>query len=498
MKFSYLITLLPFFLLIASAAALEDNNYFSVSENGTYSCIFVNLPQDLDVNTVDSSISSIIFSDKEKSPWIDTTENEFVINPGMLTRVPVCFYHKGLKEGDYSFYELNLSSNELGLSKGVKGGVCITDYEDVDSADNADENTNICDLLNNRADIFDAQFRYPYMEARPGEVIKNSVYVTSYAKIRIQFSMETDMDNDLSKWTATADPANPMNSKSFSVKAPDYEGTYNMILRAHILGCELDLCRSTVIGRVKVSQNATRTGFVANVVPKNLNIKDASNISLKLLITNYEEEMNFSISASSEPGMDISPQKKEVRIKQNSFASIDFIAVPASGKDTLYEINFDILSDKNEEHTTTAYISFGELLSDAKREAEEIIEDARKSGDKDTETFVLEKLNDWEEERENLDYGEELGSYEDFKKSLEEAKKGNINKTTDKNDQNETTSRPPVKYQEDETAEFNWLLVIIPLIIVIAIVVVFIIKKSQNVSEKYEYPGFDEETLERG
>ncbi|MBN2101616.1 MAG: hypothetical protein JW716_01965 [Candidatus Aenigmarchaeota archaeon] len=498
MKLFAFVTVFFILISIVSVSAIEDNNYFSVSENGTYSCIFLNLPQDLDINRVDEPLVSKILSDREKSPWIDITDNEVLINPGMLTRTPVCFYHEGQREGSYSFYELNVSSDYLGVNKGVKGGICITKYEDMDESDNASATTNICDLLNSQADIFDAQFRYPFIEARPGEVIKNSVYVTSYAKIRISFSMETDMDNDLSQWTETADPRSPMNSKSFSIKAPDYEGTYNMILRAEIVGCGLDLCRSTTIGRVKVSENATRTGFVANVVPKNLNIKDASNVSLKLLITNYEEEMDFSISVSSEPGMKMTPETKSIIIKQNSFASVDFVAEPTAGSDTLYEISFNVLSENNEEHAATAYISFGELLTDAKREAEQIINDARENGDKETETFVLERLNEWEEERENYDYGEELGSYEDFKKSLDEAKKGNIpdkntgvdkplNKTTKGND-----SPPP------EPAEFNWLIVIIPLIIIIAIVAFFIYKRTQNISEKYEYPGFDEKGFDDG
>ena len=499
MKLSVFVSVFFILLSALSVSAIEDNNYFSVSENGTYSCIFLNLPQDLDVNRIEEPLTSQILSDKDKSPWIDITDNEVLINPGMLTRTPVCFYHEGQREGSYSFYELNVSSDYLGVNKDVKGGICITKYEDIDESDNVSETTNICDLLNNHADIFDAQFRYPFIEARPGEVIKNSVYVTSYAKISVSFSMETDMDNDLNQWTETADPGNPMTSKSFSVKAPDYEGTYNMILRAEIVGCGLDLCRSTTIGRVKVSQNATRTGFVANIVPKNLNIKDASNVSLKLLITNYEEEMDFSISVSSEPGMKMTPESKTIRIEQNSFASVDFVAEPISGRDTLYEITFNVLSEDNEEHTATAYISFGELLTDARREAEQILEDARQNGDTETETFVLERLSDWEEERENYDYGEELGSYEDFKKSLEEAKKGNINNNAgSETSKNNGTSTGDGQHEPSQTdaGDFNWLIVIIPLIIIIAVVAFFIYRKTQNISEKYEYPGFDEENFE--
>ena len=85
--FVFLITLL---LMVSVTFALEDNHYFSVNESGEYSCIYVNLPQDLDVNTVSSPIKSVISSDKVNSPWIDTTESTVTINPGMLLAVIAC------------------------------------------------------------------------------------------------------------------------------------------------------------------------------------------------------------------------------------------------------------------------------------------------------------------------------------------------------------------------------------------------------------------------
>lgn len=503
MKPLYALTAMLLIILAAPGAyPLEDNYYFSVPKNGSYSCIYLNLPQDLDVNSVNSPVNSLIKSDKMLSPWIETTETQITINPGMLRREPVCFYHEGKSEGDYSLYRMSVSANDLSVKKDVKGGICITGYKDFDtSSENTTSETNICDLLNNNADIFDAQFRHPYIEAKPGEIIKNSVYVTSYAKIRIDFDIETDITNDLDPWITAANPDEPIITKSFSVKAPSTQGTYDMIIKGSILGCDLELCKKTTIARIKVDQDAERNGFVINSIPKNINVKDSSDVNLKLLITNYEDEMNFSVSASADPGMKITPEKKTVKIDKNSFTTIEFTATPASSDYTSYVITFDVLSSTNEEHIAKSYISFGELLTDAKREADDIIRTAKENDDKETETFVLEKLDEWEEEREELDYGEELATYEDFKKSLEEAKKGNIEKNDDdedddeKDDEREITNGGSVNEGGDKTPEggFDWFFIIIIVVVAIAAgSAFFIYKKTQNVSEKYDYPEFEE------
>ena len=485
-------------LSAASAESIESGKYFSVPSGERYTCFYINLPQDLDVNSVGSAVQAEIMSDKEKSPWVDTTSVFVKVNPGMLTRQPICFYHENKNDGDYSFFEINISSKELSREKTIEGGVCVTSYADVDSGTETNV-TDVCSLLSKSADIFDVQFRYPYMEARPGEIIRNMVYVTSYAKVRMKFFVETDLKTTLDEWTVATSSSNPSFSKGFDIRAPSAEGDYFVIVRGSIMGCRLESCKKTAIARIKVEKNVTRKGFSLNVVPKNLNIKNAQNITLKLLITNYENEMNFSISVLTKPKVLIIPEKAEIEISKNSFKSKEFTLSLPSKENTLYKIRFDVISNSGEEHTTTAYISVGELLTDAKREVESILRKAKSKGDKKTETFVLKKLEEWEEMRRETDYGEELASYEEFKKAIEEAKKGRIKNEDNKKEEVFKDKGDGYESYEEEKNNENGMLDIILIIIIIGaavgIIVFVLIKKSKNVSETYEYPQFDDESF---
>ena len=142
LAFSVPLLVISFFLILPHAAgALDDNLYFSVSPESSYSCIEVNLPQDLGKD-ITSAIDSYIELDKAKNPWADVTYNKVGLRPGMQTKSPVCFYHPGAKEGDFSFYSIELTSQELGVSREINGGFCLSSTED---ADTLPETSNICD-----------------------------------------------------------------------------------------------------------------------------------------------------------------------------------------------------------------------------------------------------------------------------------------------------------------------------------------------------------------
>ena len=107
--------------------ALESDLYFSIPPDSQYNCIDVNLPQDLGTETVAGQVSSYIELERAKNPWADVTYSKAELRPGMQTKSPVCFYHPEAKEGDFSFYTIELSSQDLGVSKEISGGFCVSD-----------------------------------------------------------------------------------------------------------------------------------------------------------------------------------------------------------------------------------------------------------------------------------------------------------------------------------------------------------------------------------
>ncbi|MCK5017715.1 MAG: hypothetical protein KAS32_11690, partial [Candidatus Peribacteraceae bacterium] len=446
-------------MVLPSVSALDADSIFSVEPGGSYKCIYVNLPQDLGLSSLDSTTETVIEIDKVQSPWADMTYNKVVLEPGVMNKNPVCFYYSGKEEGEFSFYNIKMSSLSLGISNSISGGLCVSDYEDVDVGVDVGEGTDICAMLNQNADIIDLSFKEDITQAKPGDIVEKTLYITSYANLNIRLSIATSLQEDFGDPVVKTSPSNPMVKKTFKVKAPERDGEFEMTIMAQAEGCNLYACKKQKKTTLSVTEKG-KEGFTVSAIPKNINLKDPEETILRVIISNYEESQEFTIEASSDPVTDIEPETKTVEVDKDEEITTVFKVMPR--EDDLYKINFKITTGKSEKLLTT-YISLGELLTDAYRHSEDVERDSEPS----LRDQIIAARDQFESSYDDSEYGEEFDEYEDFRNTLDDLKQTSENKPEDK-----------PKPEPKEEPGFNWFIVIIPIVIVVAVLVFVAYKKA--------------------
>ncbi len=466
--FPFVIT---FLLLVPLGSSLEGGTILSVEPGTGYKCVYVSLPQDLGMSYVDRTLETVIEVDKGESPWTDTTYSKVVMEPGVLNKNPVCFYYSEKEEGDFSFYSISLSSRDIGVSSSISGGLCVSGYEDVDTGVDMENETDICKLLNENADIIDLSFKEEVTQAKPGEIVTKTLYITSYANLRIRLSIATNLQNDFGEPVVTTSPSNPTAMKTFKVKAPEREGEFEMIVNAQAEGCEIQACKKQKKGTISVTTKE-KEGFTASVIPENINLKEAGETIFRVVISNYDESQDFLIEASSSPSMNIEPESKTVNLGENEEKTTVFKAFP--GEEDLYKIEFKITSEKSEK-LLTSHISIGELLTDAFRYSEA----SEKVSTPDIREEIRNARIEYEEKYKTTSYGEDVNEYENFIDTIDELKKTSESGGNGKDE------------KEPKEEGFNWLFLVIPVIVIVVIILLFIAYKRSKVASSgyqgYEY-----------
>ncbi|UCC91745.1 MAG: hypothetical protein JSV39_00520, partial [Candidatus Aenigmatarchaeota archaeon] len=327
------------------------------------------------------------------------------------------------------------------------------------------------------ADIIDLSFKEDVTKAKPGDVVSKTLYVTSYANLRVKLSIATNLQNDFGNPIVTTSPSRPMASKTFNVEAPEREGDFEFIIRAEAEGCEIQACKKQKKGLLSVTAKG-KEGFTASVIPKNINLKEAREITFRVIISNYDEPQDFLIEASSDPGLTIEPGSKNVRVGKDDEKTISFKASP--GNEKLYNLEFKITSGKSEK-LLTSYLSIGELLTDSRR----YVKAEERRSTPDIREEMRRAKEEYEESYNTTSYGEDINDYENFIDTIDEIKEGST--TVDEKKQDE----------EPEGLGFDWLFLAIPVIVIVIIVLLLVAYKKSKAAgsgyqgyQRYDYPRF--------
>lgn len=465
--------LVAFILIIPPASSLETGTVFSVSPGTGYKCVYVSLPQDLGVTSLESTAEAEITVNRDNSPWTDMTYSKVVMQPGIMSKSPVCFRYSEKEEGDFSFYSITLSSRELDVSSSINGGLCVSSYEDVDTGVDMDSDSDACSLLNTNADLIDLSFKEDVTPAIPGEIVTKTLYITSYANLEVKLSIATNLQNDFGEPVVTTSPSKPMASRKFKVKAPEREGEFDIIVNARAEGCSIQACNKQKKSVISVN-GAGKQGFSASVIPKNINLKEAGEVILRVVISNYGETEEFLIEPKSSPSAEITPESKTLTVEKDGEGTAVFKL--SAGEEDLYRVEFKV-STENSEKLLTSYVTVGELLKDAISYSSSVQEEYPDiSGD------VEDALDGFETSYSTNSYEEDVDDYEDFLDQIDEMKeKSNGNGGTSNGD-NGTTGE----------AGFDFLLLAIPIIIVIAVVLILFAYKKSRSAGPGQYGGYTE------
>jgi hypothetical protein len=476
MRWAVLGFILCLALSAAGAAAIENNQYFTMSPNETMGCVYVNLPQDMGVASVNSSTVSIV---ETNSPWVKMSYSKITVDPGVLIKVPICFYPPKRTEGEYSYYSIKIYSPFTGIYEESKGGFCVSSHGDVDSGVDATNTTDICNLMNDNSDIFDVQFKEDVVYAEPGQSVVNTVYLTSYAEVRVSARIETAVQNDFSPLNLSLSSDHPLAAKRITFKAPSKEGNYTVRIIGEINNCRS--CHKEAASRIVVKSGAGRSGFTASVVPNNINIKSGASTTFRVVITNYDAKTAFAVKAEGFPNtVKISPPNTSVMVDSEEENTIKFYVTPPADSEDTYRLEFTVRSDGGQ-RLLEAYLSVGELFTDALREIAQDKNEVKSTQFNDEADDIF---SNWKSEYDDTGYGDDLGSYDEFKNDINASKSRYTNKTKPgtTGPGNGSGERQPVP-----VVGIDWTLVIIPVIIVIA-VLVFILYRKSRVVDEFQYP----------
>jgi hypothetical protein len=350
----------------------------------------------------------------------------------------------------------------------------------VDSGVDATNTTDICNLMNDNSDVFDVQFKEDVVYVEPGQSVVNTIYLTSYADVRVNARIETTVQNDFSQQSLPLSSDYPVAAKRITFRAPSKEGNYTVRIIGDIDNCRS--CHKEAVSRIIVKSGAERRGFTASVVPKNINIKSGQTTTFRAVITNYDANTQFSVKAEGYPNtVKISPPNTSVMVDSEEEKTIKFYVTPPADSEDTYRLEFTVRSDGGQ-RLLEAYLSVGELFTDALREIAQDKNDV-KSAQFNNEADDI--FSNWKSSYDNTSYGDDLGTYDEFKNDINESKSRYTNKTRPgaAGAGNGSGGRQPVP-----VVGIDWTLVIIPVIIVIA-VLIFVLYRKSRVVDEFQYPG---------
>lgn len=445
-------------ILVGSAQAISDNLFFSIP-NDTLQCIEVTLPDDMDILEEGISGTAGYKIETTMGRWGDLTEQTVWTNENNTALIPICFRVKGKKPGECSEpFNISINSPEINRTKSWNGGICVSDYRDVDSS--PESRGDVADVLNTEKDIFTIGFREPVKIGTPGEDVVFRLLFESYADVKLIVSVESDVGVFPEKEVITLSKTSP--KKILDIKASAQSGEHEIIVSANIMNCYEDYCRKTSKAKLIISETIPdSTGFRVRLFPENINVKYLDPVLFELTITNFGETADFETILLTQLESDFDPGTITL---ENEARTIFFSVTPEEYSQS-YELKATVRSGNTTKHAI-AYLTTNEMLSDVAREMGEAAEPYDREA-------IGAPFDDFVESYRENDYGQEIDDYKDLKTVMANAKSGNA------------TGDDIIIIGDPEPEQgFDWLMIIIPIIIAILVIVIIIIYKKGLLSGK--------------
>jgi len=421
--------------------SLTDNMYFTLEPNTTR-CVDIMIPDDLGYASnykVDYEIDSTA-----QRGWSDLTDKNIIsTDENNTVRFPVCFYGLNKKEGDCSEpFKIIISAPELEKSREFNLGLCIAGNFDVD-IEELDDGETVEDVVNTNVDFFDLGFEDDMIYMSAGEERTVKLLVESYADLRIDIESNGLNINPASTSVLTSE-TDPLKELSFTLRAPDYNGEFEITVDGHIYGCEEALCSKTARLIAIVGEDPPQ--FTLSIFPKTLNIKDPRAVLYSIVIENNGDAGEFQTGLSLPSGLTSNFEPQSITMDSGSKETINFVISPQAGESS-YEIKATVVSNGVLKEDFS-HLSVNEMQTDLLRASD---------GSEDVEN--------WLQEYENSSYGADLDTY----RRLQDRLQGSNTTPVDNN------TIPP---EEPEPVDYTW--IVIPAVAVVVIVILLILFMSRK------------------
>ncbi len=475
MKKVTFLAVLILLVLTKHACGFPQNWFFSVEEDGII-CIDLVLPDDAGYTGKGTYEYKITCEPKQECIlWGSTlTEQRVSVGENNTGIIPICFNSLGKSIGTCSEpMIITVESPLIGVYKTWEGGICVSDYRDIETV-NRQKNQKVMDVLNENFDLFDAKFEEPRVYSNPGEEITYTLLLYSQANITLDITIENqDLEISPKKITVSFSKRKNNQSVEFKIKAPETQGTYTINADIHVKGCTENYCRREARGLLIVGTK-TDSGFSVSLFPETINIKKLEPVSFTLTLHNYGERQTFDISLSVTPNYALKTMRREtIELDKDEIYRKNFLVTPLN-RTAFYEITAFVSSGKNTKKASS-YISTNEMLTDIGRMTET-------AGD--AENRMMEEAEKWYKSvYTKSEYGDEIKEYASLREVL-----GKI--STSSTRENETQERPPRPAQrpeEEKPQHTDWMLWSIIAFAILIVIIAFYLSSKRIKSEEEQY-----------
>lgn len=470
MFITYTVSLFLVLLFSAHALRISDNMHFTILENG-FQCVDVILPDDALVFERGTFEYYLTMEPEPIRTWGDLSEQIVRTDENNTVLIPICFSRFGLGPGNCSEpYTFSIDVPELEINRSFSGGVCISEYQDLDFGQG-----DSWEILTLDSDIFDIGFSDTVVHSQPEQVVDFDLLIQSYAEIDLDLQVLSTLAVNPQQDSVSLGPSNPLATRSFSVTSPSQEGEYTLSIKGTIRDCDGLFCEKEAQASLMVSQDTPDlTGFSVSLFPSNLNVREYNPVECQFRIENHDSQENFTISISIPPEMATTFEPGTLVVPPGEDRTMAFTVTPSPEKD------FYVIRVNAESGGITRYdvatLSVGEMLGDADMSLNDF-----SNSEPDTLDQVNNALDEFQNTYANTDYGQELNAFTDLQDTLNTARQ---NRTTDNitnniNGQNGNTPEPQ---------GINIWIIIGIVAVVVVLLIVYALKKSQtNNMEEQEY-----------
>jgi hypothetical protein len=410
-------------LLLAGIAAampcqayqLRDGLFFSMPQDSMKS-VEVLLPNDFGL-----AAGRMEFRITTDTNWSDITVTDQIVrtDENNTALIPVEFRSFGARNGTCSPYTIRVESTGTGEARSWSGGVCVSEFPDVDMLGPGQGAAPAGEPLWESQDLFAVGLSSASVLAGPGETVNVTVQVESYANVRLDVSMGgTGLSVSPQARSVSLGSGNPTEGLAFQVAAPEKEGTYPFVAKASGT-CGVETCERTAEGALTVSRAGIQSGFSASIFPETISVRDLSPVNFTLTVYNYGDEARTftTFIRTLQPGLSSDFYASTLSVDGGQEKAVRFSVTPEKAA-SFFEFEAGVESG-GDKRTLTATISTDEMMTDAVSRAESVKDGASAQ----VKQQVDSALDSWYESYKGSAQGEEGQAWQELQSELDAAER---------------------------------------------------------------------------
>ncbi|MBI4173939.1 MAG: hypothetical protein HY519_04430 [Candidatus Aenigmarchaeota archaeon] len=339
---------------IPTSTALQLDNLYISLQPDTKKCFDIVLPDDLRAQLDGRIKYTVSMRPDPDESWSDISERLFQADASDAIVNPVCFATFDRKTGQCGKdFTLTLSATSAAGSRQreIAGRACASAVEDIDSAPAA-------------LDVFDLSIDRQLKTGKANEKVPFFLALYSQAEVTVDVAIDGQLEISQKSHTASLGKGKNRVQLNFTAAAVQ-EGEHKFMVKATARNCR-QTCAKNVSASLVVAKEVADSGFSVVISPENVNVEALAQVDYAIYVRNGGQKRDLAVSLAADVQNSFYAQSFTLGPLQEQ--AIKFIAIPGNVS-KLYELKASATS-MGSTKTATAYLSTGELVTDALRQAE--------------------------------------------------------------------------------------------------------------------------------